>query len=903
MLAAALGAAPADAAWYSLATPHFTIFYASGHEPEAWQALQSLEWARPAAEQLTGNARERVPVVIEDIGTESNGLTDPVNVNMHLFTYPPGASLLPEEHWWTGLTVHEYTHLLHLTWRGGGPGFIALIGGNEFNPSGWVPAWLAEGFAVYDESSYSRYSGRLNDGFFDAYLGASVAAGRFPTLLRATFVPLQYPLDIYYLAGGEFYGWLARTRGPEKLAALHHDYGSSFGAYLSPLFPGLGLDAAAERTYGTSIRLLWNEWTRTSAGTYAGWHQSGERLTRHGWDVGGLIMDQERLLFTRTYPVKTGAYAGFMFAEIWSLDPGTGAETLIVGTTASFSAPMVVCDGSLYYAVNEVARGYGNVTSGGFGLISLLHARTLATGEDRIVVRAPLRAFAVLPDHRILYTVDRTDAFGSRLLVHDPAGGEDRVLATLDLLVDELAADELRIVATARRDWAQFSLYQLDPAAGTLTPVVDTPWIESRPVLAGGRMLFVANWNRRYAVYEWDFATGRAAQLTTGGYAAWPAMNAAGNILYFAGLTADGFDVFRTPVRPLDVPLPADPPTVAPDQTLDRTKVRRGGLGPDAASLVPRALHLPYVSLDGKTAGAILSGGDAIGFIPAYDLEPMWDLARHRPALTAAVAAMPWPPLMLSGSYTSLDDRAWSVAGAYPLVVRLSPGISSLQAGASVGTSNGLARRVGEPFVETGCAWPLTAADSLVRVPLERRSAGSAVDRTGVIGDAAVAQYLPDSELLVQIRGIADRGNPDTDFARLRGYRDGLGSRRGGEAALDLTRPVLMVRDGFWRVSMYLEDIALGVFANGAAGEGARTQYAYGAEAIAELRITNLGAGLALGARVVETREHVVSEEAIIEAYTFGSPGLRPRPGDDRLSYGMSYRLRRMRSAPAESPR
>ena len=67
---------PAFTLWKTLKTDAFTVFYPSGREREAQEILEVLEYYRSYTGDLVGAPLRRVAVVLEDIGRESNGLTD-----------------------------------------------------------------------------------------------------------------------------------------------------------------------------------------------------------------------------------------------------------------------------------------------------------------------------------------------------------------------------------------------------------------------------------------------------------------------------------------------------------------------------------------------------------------------------------------------------------------------------------------------------------------------------------------------------------------------------------------------------------------------------------------------------------------------------------------------------------
>src|SRR5207247_1594882 len=142
----------------------------------------------------------------------------------------------------------------------------------------------------------------------------------------------------------------------------YRTHASLWGAYLSMIFPGLGINRAAKRTFGKKVPALWQEWTQSVTGQTAGWAMDGERVTGHGWEVGGLKVADGVLYYTRSWPEKTGAGTAFVFNEIMARDLASGRERTVVSATSSFTAPPRVDGGTLYYATAELEPGWANVS-------------------------------------------------------------------------------------------------------------------------------------------------------------------------------------------------------------------------------------------------------------------------------------------------------------------------------------------------------------------------------------------------------------------------------------------------------------------------------------------------------------------------------------------------------------
>ncbi|HEX3044353.1 MAG TPA: hypothetical protein VHY08_06325, partial [Bacillota bacterium] len=147
--------------WKTLKTEHFTVFYTTQFEAEAWQCLKILEYYRPEVEKISGNKAAHLSVVIDDTGTLVNGYSNAIANQLHLFKYPPQGGWAGVENWWSMVGVHEYTHHLTLAKTGGMPGFIAKIFGNNLLlfplPNLVAPGWVIEGITVYNESQLSPF--------------------------------------------------------------------------------------------------------------------------------------------------------------------------------------------------------------------------------------------------------------------------------------------------------------------------------------------------------------------------------------------------------------------------------------------------------------------------------------------------------------------------------------------------------------------------------------------------------------------------------------------------------------------------------------------------------------------------------------------------------------------------
>ena len=820
--------------WHTLKTEHFTVFYKDGYENEAWEGLEALERYRPQLESLTGNKVFHLPVVIQDAGAISNGFADPIFKSIDIFTYPPRLGQLGyTQNWWADVSVHEYTHILTLDRVGGVPNGFRFLFGNLFIPNIYLPKWIAEGITVYSESRVSPYQGRLNDGYFEAYMAASAREHRLPSIKKATYTPMEFPLTGSYLYGGEFFEYLSETYGEDKFARFFGSNGSSFFSYFSIAFPIVGIDRAAKKVYGKSFPALWNEWLEYESKRFEETSQEGEQVTHHGWDIKDLLFCSGKLYYTRSYPVKVDVFRELWFYEIVERDTQRGREKTLVSTTSAFTLPMRIADGKLYYAVSEIKRGYPNTIYSTFGFNSAVHEKDLASGKDRLLFVDGVRAFDVLPDGDIIYSKDRPHEFGSEIYLYDRNKGDAELLLCSDYLVGEIAASRRRIVVSARRDWENFNIYSFDPAGKEFEPLFRTPYFAGRIALYGDTLFFTMNIDKIYRSYAYDFESGRLFKITKGVFADYPAYDGGTNSLYFVGLNSYGNDIYRTTADLDEFELPEVALPKSPGRVFDRSEVTRGGYIDNLKSLFPpKGARIPIAYSDGgnKNVGFFFWGRDILGHIPDYRGIITYGINERKPELSLTTNFEMLAPLHTSINFDSMDDNSMSLSLAYPLISKLSQGLTGFFVCSLLRSFDDFERQEVVPYLYTTIDYPRTHLSMYLQMSVERKDFGSSIDRIGLYSTVTLSRYLARGELLLAARGIYDEDNPSTVFYKIRGYDEELAAKVGGMFAAEYSRPVLRFRKGLWNPSVYFEDIIAKIFFDAAVPQAGRSQYSAGLE-------------------------------------------------------------------------
>lgn len=820
--------------WKTMKTDDFMAVYKDGYEFEALHTLQILHYYKAQTESMIGPYETSLPVVIEDVGALSNGFANPVFRNIHIFTHAPGFSYRLEgiESWYRTVAVHEYAHIAHLSRARGLPGLLTTLLGSLFAPNIYSPGWIIEGITVFGESQNTPYEGRLNDGFFDAYIGARAGAGSMPSLVEATNTPLSFPLGAHYLYGGAFFDFLGRRYGTGRFAAFFGHYGSCFWAPLSAILPFTGLDVAARRAFGRSWPGLFDEWRRYEERRHESRRPAGEQITKRGWYVYSLAASSGRLYYVRYEPVKLDAFRQQNLTRIIEFDRIRGTERTIANLNRAITTPLRVHSGKLYYTTPQFAGGYANVYYLGRGITANLHARDLATAEDRILLTDAIRGFCVLPDGSILYSRDRARGFGSEIILHD--GGAGEVLFESELLVGELVASGDRIVVTARHDFENWDIYRFDRETRTLEALIATPWIEGSIGLHGDTLYFTANHEKTYSIYMCDLASGGIYRLTRNGYADFGL--ALDNTLYFIGIAGDGFDLYAADFAPVEYALPCAVPPARPDLDAQPLAVVEGGYCDVAGTLVP-ALRLPCLiptnsELSEWAYGLLFLGGDAT------DENVYGGFIAQRTAGQGMAVNFLWRSQFFAPAGISLlydHGNALEYTVAYPAYWSLDYGVSSLSLFVEGRVFDQAARKEFAPGLSVALRYPSTALGVRLSLPYERPAWGSQISRSAQRMRISARQVILDGEGRFFSDAYVDRDDPETPSFPLRGYEP-IAAQRALSVTAEYGHCLLRLRRGLWNPSVYLEDLFWSVFADFAWTDVGATYYSAGIEMKLEVK-------------------------------------------------------------------
>ena len=599
-------------------------------------------------------------MVLVDQADVANGWAAIVPYNVIELTAapPPAHSFIGNTDDWLRLVfTHEYTHVVHLERSGGWLGSLRHVFGRlpPFYPNLALPDWQVEGIATFEESAVTG-RGRIPAGDFRMVLDHAAAAGRFPSLDRATGSTIDWPGGHSpYLYGGYFHEYLARTYGQQSLSRLADDTARRLPFFGSRAF---------RRVYGRSLGQLWKDFAadaRARSQAAAGKAETAgrTRLTRHGFTVASpLITENGRIFYSVSTPHDFPA-----LMELLGERQPRHVVTRYRGNRIAGAPGLLVFD--QLEVVSQV------------DLQSDIYARPIDGGDTRRLTR---HARAADPDvardgTTLVCTVQET---GRRVLATFTLPAPGRLARPATLIAEEAtefswprwSPDGRSIAAERRRRGGPSEIVLIDAQTRAVRVLVSSPaGRNTQPAWAAGGRAIVFSSDREggpFALYAVDVATAALRRIPASGAGAHaPAPSPDGTRILFVGYSADGYDLYSIPADPAawtaapavataGEPARRDTPAAAPAGT--RSEYRPW-------STLRPAYWVPVVETDGDEVfvGAATSGTDTLGR-HNYGVSAGWSVdGGHADGDAAYVYARWWPAIFASVATDTENARIGDV--------------------------------------------------------------------------------------------------------------------------------------------------------------------------------------------------------------------------------------------------
>ena len=777
--------------WQTIETDKFIIYYPTGYDWEANQVLQNLEYYHDNIVKLTGNDPGKIPIVIEDLGIWPNGYADSWQNKIHIFTYTSGDD--HTQSWFRRVAIHEFTHIGHMANVKGGAKLIRCLFGKTFQPNLISPAWVIEGITVFSESQQSPYEGRLNDGYFNAVIASKAKEKKIPSIRASTNLVPTYPLGDWYLNGGMFFNYLSNTYGKEKIPTFFNRYGTYWWAptIVGFPFPGFGIDLAAKKVYGKSIKNLYKDWTDFEEERYKNWKVDGQKLTNSGWYKSFLRVYDDKIYYFNTYYNKID----IGFIQIIEFNPLNKKEKVIAHLTNSISSPIQIQNGQVYYIVKELEIGYANVST--FGTTSILYSMDINTGKRREVFTDDIRAFCILDNGDILYSKDQKHHFGSELWIY--SYGEKLKIGITDQLISEFEAENGEIFVVSREDFENWNVNQLNLDNITFSSIANSPWAEASIHLQNNKIIYTTNHENVYSIFSYDLTNKSTYKLTNEGYSVEGVVIE--DSLYFVGLSSKGEDIFVKPLNLIEWESPTWEKSIRPQFSLLNLNPKKGKYSSNLKKMFNPYTHMFYPNIENERIGIEFWGADVLGQ-NSYQLGIEYSSKENKFHFNTWFESKIFAPFYFS-TYTNYDDSL-SLSSTYPLYITSRPGLSSLWIGLSVTLSDKyLENKTIRPYINADYRYPLTSFGISTSIPIKKTIWKNKADDVGLEISSWISQKTRFGYL--GISSMVEYSNTELIIFSNRGKGE-LHSPFGVTISPSYSVQLLKFRRGFWNVNMFIED-------------------------------------------------------------------------------------------------
>lgn len=245
-----------DLRWRTITTEHFHIHFHQGEEQLAEEFIHVVEdvFAHMNAE-LQWTPRRRTELVLVDRTDVANGYAQgiPYNTIVIYVTAPQEDSTLGlYQDWNTAISMHEYTHIVHLDTNHGLVRAARAVVGRIASTNQLSPPWMIEGLATFQETRQTP-GGRGRSRLVDMIKRTAVVEQDFPPLGNLDGLQPDPPGgNLRYLFGQDFIQYIADHTGRDAWTDWIHTYGSSV-PYLLP----------ARKVFGRRLVPLYQEWKRS----------------------------------------------------------------------------------------------------------------------------------------------------------------------------------------------------------------------------------------------------------------------------------------------------------------------------------------------------------------------------------------------------------------------------------------------------------------------------------------------------------------------------------------------------------------------------------------------------------------------------------------------------------------
>jgi hypothetical protein len=539
---------PARLRWQQIRTSHFKIIFPRGLDPEAQRMANTMEAIYEPVSRSLDRRPRRLPLLLQNQTTVSNGFVTILPRRTEFFTQPPQDPALGGTNDWLDLlAVHEYRHVVQVEKSLAGLSrwayYLAGYNGLAFVNLG-IPDWFSEGDAVVTETALTR-SGRGRIPRFSL---------EFRTQLL-TRGPFGYPkayvgsfrdfVPDWYVLGYHLTGYARRQFGADVWSQVLNRY------YAFPYYP-FSFSNSIRRTTGLNVEQLYRQGV---ADATANWREQLSELTETPAEV--LPTARNRVFTNYEFPqylpdgrllaLKSGLADIQTFV---TLAPGQ-SEKPIFQPGLFNNAEMLSVEGKiLVWAEHQPDPRWQRRD------LSVLKTMDVDFKNlTQITNGSRLAAPALSPDRKQVVAVETSTENTYALVLLDAVTGHElRRLPNPENAFYQhprFTPDGQRLVAVRQtRAGKTIELIELETGTGR---VLYPPSAEnvSHPVVIDNFVLYNSPYSGIDNLYALRISTGERFQVTSRKFGAYnPDRSPDGRTLAFQDFTPEGFRIATMPFAP-----------------------------------------------------------------------------------------------------------------------------------------------------------------------------------------------------------------------------------------------------------------------------------------------------------------------------------------------------------------
>jgi len=173
---------PPNLHWYQVKTPNFNILFPQGFNEQAQRVANTLEHIRAAESKSLGKVPRRIPIVLQNQSSASNGFVSVFPRRSEFYAMPTqNYNFIGNNDWLDLLMSHEFRHVVQYQHanRGFNKLVLFLFGYPTFSAlaHAGAPDWFWEGDAVATETAFTN-TGRGKIPNFNLLFRTNLLEGR-----------------------------------------------------------------------------------------------------------------------------------------------------------------------------------------------------------------------------------------------------------------------------------------------------------------------------------------------------------------------------------------------------------------------------------------------------------------------------------------------------------------------------------------------------------------------------------------------------------------------------------------------------------------------------------------------------------------------------------------------------